>query len=74
MRSTPSLASAVGERYPLESAKHLPCWQFATNVISESENQYLIKVELPEVKKEVVKIAVADGVITITAVVPDAPG
>src|ERR1700730_18003611 len=32
--------------------------------ISESENEYLIKVELPDVKKEDVKIAVADGVIT----------
>jgi len=34
--------------------------------ISESENEYLIKVELPDVKKEDVKIAVADGVITIS--------
>jgi HSP20 family protein len=34
--------------------------------ISESENEYLIKVELPDVKKEEVKIAVADGVITIS--------
>jgi HSP20 family protein len=33
--------------------------------ISESENEFLIKVELPDVKKEDVKIAVADGVITI---------
>jgi len=34
--------------------------------ISESENEYLIKIELPDVKKEEVKIAVADGVITIS--------
>jgi HSP20 family protein len=34
--------------------------------ISEGENEYLIKVELPDVKKEDVKIAVADGVITIS--------
>jgi HSP20 family protein len=34
--------------------------------ISESENEYLIRVELPDVKKEDVKIAVADGVITIS--------
>ena len=34
--------------------------------ISESENEYLIKVELPDVKKEDVKIAVADGVISIS--------
>ena len=33
--------------------------------ISESEKEYLIKCELPDVKKEDVKIAVADGVITI---------
>jgi HSP20 family protein len=34
--------------------------------ISESEKEYLIKCELPDVKKEDVKIAVADGVITIS--------
>src|ERR1700730_7841898 len=34
--------------------------------ISEGENEYLIKLELPDVKKEDVKIAVADGVITIS--------
>jgi HSP20 family protein len=34
--------------------------------ISESENEYLVKLELPDVKKEDVKIAVADGVITIS--------
>src|SRR3981189_2437198 len=34
--------------------------------ISETENEYLIKLELPDVKKEDVKIAVADGVLTIS--------
>ena len=34
--------------------------------ISETENEYLIKVELPDVKKEDLKIAVTDGVITIS--------
>ena len=34
--------------------------------ISETENEYLIKCELPDVKKEDVKVAVADGVITIS--------
>jgi HSP20 family protein len=34
--------------------------------ISERDNEYLIRVELPDVKKEDVKIAVADGVITIS--------
>jgi HSP20 family protein len=34
--------------------------------ISESENEYLIEIELPDVKKEDVQIAVADGIITIS--------
>ena len=34
--------------------------------ISETETEYLIKCELPDVKKEDVKITVADGVITIS--------
>jgi HSP20 family protein len=34
--------------------------------ISESDKEYLIRYELPDVKKEDVKIAVADGVITIS--------
>jgi HSP20 family protein len=34
--------------------------------ISESENEYLIRLEIPDVKKEDVKIAVADGIITIS--------
>jgi HSP20 family protein len=34
--------------------------------ISESEKEYLIRIELPGVKKEDVKIAVADGIITIS--------
>jgi HSP20 family protein len=34
--------------------------------ISETGNEYLIRLELPDVKKEDVKIAVADGVITIS--------
>ena len=34
--------------------------------ISENEKEYLIGVELPDVKKEDVKIAVADGIITIS--------
>jgi HSP20 family protein len=34
--------------------------------ISETENEYQIRLELPDVKKEDVKIAVADGVITIS--------
>ena len=34
--------------------------------INETENEYLIKLELPDVKKEDVKIAVADGVLTVS--------
>lgn len=34
--------------------------------ISETEKEYLIKAELPEVKKEDVKITVEDGVITLS--------
>src|SRR5258705_11848891 len=34
--------------------------------ISETENEYLVKLELPDVKKEDVKIAVADGVLTVS--------
>ncbi len=34
--------------------------------ISETENEYLIKAELPEVRKEDVKVTVDEGVITIS--------
>jgi HSP20 family protein len=34
--------------------------------ISESEGEYLIKAELPEVKKDDVKVTLEDGVLTIT--------
>lgn len=34
--------------------------------ISETEKEYLIKAELPEVKKEDVKVTLQDGVITIS--------
>jgi HSP20 family protein len=34
--------------------------------ISETDKEYLIKCELPDVKREDVKISVADGVITIS--------
>ncbi|TAJ25221.1 MAG: Hsp20/alpha crystallin family protein [Nitrospirae bacterium] len=33
--------------------------------ISETETEYLIKAELPEIKKEDVKVTLADGVLTI---------
>lgn len=40
-------------------------WTPTANV-SETEKEYLIKAELPEVKKEDVKIMLNDGVITIS--------
>jgi len=40
-------------------------WTPTANV-SETEKEYLIKAELPEVKKEDVQITLADGVLTIS--------
>ena len=40
-------------------------WRPTAN-ISETDKEYLIKAELPEVKKEDVKITLDDGVITIS--------
>lgn len=37
-----------------------------TSNISETDKEYLIKAELPEVKREDVKVELADGVITIS--------
>lgn len=34
--------------------------------ISETDTEYVIKAELPEIKKEEVKVTVEDGVLTIT--------
>jgi len=41
-----------------------PVWAPAANV-SETDTEYLIKAELPEVSKDDVKVTVDDGVITI---------
>lgn len=46
-----------------------PCeaWKWCPIVeISEDDTEYLFKVDLPEVKKEDVKITAADGTLTIT--------
>ena len=40
-------------------------WSPSAN-ISETDKEYLIKAELPEVKKEDVKITLADGMITLS--------
>ena len=39
-------------------------WRPAAN-ISETDNEYLIKAELPEVSKEDIEVSVHDGIITI---------
>jgi len=40
-------------------------WSPVANV-TETEKEFLIKAELPEVKKEDIKVTVADGIITIS--------
>lgn len=40
-------------------------WSPAVDV-SETDNEYVVKAELPEVKKEDVKITMEDGVLTLT--------
>ena len=42
-----------------------PAWMPVAN-ISETEAEYLIKAELPEVSKDDVKVTVDEGIITIT--------
>lgn len=42
-----------------------PVWAPAANV-SETDAEYLIKAELPEVSKDDIKVSVDDGVITIS--------
>lgn len=48
-----------------ESAGEAIEWAPAAD-ISETEKEYLIKAELPEVKKEDITVSVADGAITIS--------
>jgi len=55
--SRPSAASA--------DQQAAPNWTPAAN-ISETDAEYLIKAELPEVSKDDVKVTVDDGVITIS--------
>lgn len=40
-------------------------WRPAADIV-ETDNEYLIKVELPEVRKEDVKITVQEGVLTVS--------
>ncbi|MGB5133357.1 MAG: Hsp20/alpha crystallin family protein [Steroidobacteraceae bacterium] len=50
---------------PEASPQATPTWAPAAN-ISETDMEYLIKAELPEVSKDDVKVTVDDGVITIS--------
>lgn len=54
------VARASGGKEQLTVADWIP-----TVDISESDGEYLIKAELPEVKKEDVKVTVEDGVLTL---------
>ena len=49
----------------VEPADEMPAWTPVAN-ISETETEYLIKAELPEVGKEDVKVTVNEDVITIS--------
>jgi HSP20 family protein len=62
-RFSPFLLPDNGAR---DDASSTRSWVPLAN-ISESEKEYLIKCELPDVKKDDVKIAVADRVITISS-------
>ena len=50
-----------GQEEPLAAAEWAPLVD-----ISESEKEYLIKAELPEVKREDVKVTAEEGTLTIT--------
>jgi len=56
--------SRLGGRELGEGRGALAQWRPAAN-ISETDSEYVIKAELPEVKREDVEVSVHDGVITI---------
>jgi HSP20 family protein len=57
---------SAGRSVPTEDGQRAAAtWAPAAN-ISETDAEYLIKAELPEVSKEDVKVTVDDGVITIS--------
>ena len=58
------LPATCSTRADLETAE-APAWRPVAN-ISETETEYLIKAELPEVSKEDVRVTVDEGVITIS--------
>jgi HSP20 family protein len=57
--------SAQSERGWQGEERSTQTWRPAAN-ISETDKEYVIKAELPEVKKEDIDIRLADGVITIS--------
>ena len=52
------------DRGPVEESLTVTEWSPAVD-IEETEKEYLVKVEIPEVKKEAVKVLVEDGTLTI---------
>ncbi|MBX3703908.1 MAG: Hsp20/alpha crystallin family protein [Steroidobacteraceae bacterium] len=66
-RYSPFFGRVPGGRMPAAAGdqSEAAVWTPAAN-ISETENEYLIKAELPEVRKEDVKVTVDEGVITIS--------
>ncbi|MSQ92568.1 MAG: Hsp20/alpha crystallin family protein [Gammaproteobacteria bacterium] len=61
-----SVRLSAGRPVPVEAGQQAAAtWAPAAN-ISETDAEYMIKAELPEVSKEDVKVTVDDGVITIS--------
>ena len=53
-------------RFPRQNVEARPALDWAPlAVVSETEGEYLIKAELPEVRKEDVQVTVLDGVLTL---------
>jgi len=52
------------DRTPIEESLTVTEWSPAVD-IEETEKEYLVKVEIPEVKKEAVKVLVEEGTLTI---------
>ncbi len=64
-RYSPFLGRLANARQAATEEGDLPSWTPLAN-ISETETEYLIKAELPEVSKEDVKVTVDENVITIS--------
>jgi HSP20 family protein len=64
-RSLPSLFNRSRVDSPEERAPRVPQW-IPLVVVGEDARGYVIKAELPQVKKEDVKITLEDGMLTIT--------